>query len=80
MGALALVLLGTGAAGETREVADLSLSNLWVIVPSLLFFVVLPLALRGGMTFWLALLFACFATGMGYLAWLWTARRIGMNL
>ena len=31
---------------DTDEVADLSWSILWVVVPSLVFFIVLPLALR----------------------------------
>lgn len=65
---------------DTEEVAALSWSILWVIVPSLVFFVVLPLALRSGLVFWAAMLLACVATAVGYSAWLWTARRIGLRL
>jgi hypothetical protein len=64
---------------DESEVAALSWSILWVVVPSLLFFVVLPLALRGT-SFWPALLLACAATAAGYGIWIWTARRLGFDL
>ena len=63
----------------TDEVAALSWSILWVVVPSVVFFVVLPLALRGGIGFWPALLLACATTALAYGAWVWTARRIGLD-
>ena len=62
------------------EVADLSWSILWVIVPSLVFFVALPLALRSGVAFWPALLLACTATAIAYAVWIWSARRLGFDL
>lgn len=65
---------------DTGEVAALSWSILWVIVPSLVFFVVLPLALRSGLSFWVALALACVATAGGYGAWIWGARRLGFDL
>lgn len=64
---------------DTGEVADLSWAILWVIVPSLVFFVVLPLALRGGIGFWPALLLACAAAGVSYAVWVWAGRRVGLN-
>ena len=65
--------------GDTGEVADLSWSILWVIVPSLAFFVVLPLALRT-VPFWPALAVACAATAASYAVWVWGARRLGIDL
>ncbi len=65
---------------DTGEIAALSWSILWVIVPSLVFFVVLPLALRGGMAFWAGLLLACAVTAVGYAVWVWVARRLDLNL
>jgi hypothetical protein len=50
-----------------------------VIVPSLVFFVVLPLALRT-VAFWPALLLACAATAAGYALWVWAGRRLGFDL
>ena len=66
--------------GEAREVTDLSWSILWVIVPSLVFFVVLPVLLRNDVTFWAPLVIACSATAVAYAAWIWAARRIGLDL
>jgi predicted permease len=66
--------------GDTAEVAALSWSILWVIVPSVVFFVVLPLALRNGVGFWPALIVACAATAVGYAIWVWLARRVGLDL
>ncbi len=65
---------------DTTEVAELSWAILWVIVPSLVFFVVLPLALRSGISFWASMLLACVATGASYAVWVSAARRIGLGL
>jgi hypothetical protein len=64
---------------DTGEVANLSWAILWVIVPSLVFFVVLPVALRGGIAFWPALLLASAAAGVSYAVWVWAGRRVGLN-
>jgi EamA domain-containing membrane protein RarD len=63
---------------DTGEVADLSWSILWLIVPSLVFFVVLPLTIRGGVGFWTSLLVAGVATALSYAVWVLAARRIGL--
>jgi TRAP-type mannitol/chloroaromatic compound transport system permease large subunit len=65
---------------DTGEVASLSWSILWVIPPSVVFFVALPLALRSGAAFWLALTVACAATAVSYAVWILVARRIGVDL
>ncbi len=65
---------------DTEQVAQLSWSILWVIVPSLVFFVVLPLALRRGLVFPVALLIACAATTFAYAVWVWVAHRLGFDL
>jgi L-lactate permease len=64
---------------DTGQVAALSWSILWVVVPSLVFFVVLPLALRS-IDFWPALALACAATAAGYVLWVGTARLLGFDL
>ena len=64
---------------DTGEIAALSWSILWVIVPSLVFFVALPLALRS-VGFRPALALACAATAVGYAAWVGTARLLGFDL
>ena len=64
---------------DTGEVASLSWSILWVIGPSLVFFVVLPVALQRGIGFWPALALACGATAVTYAAWLWAGSRLGIE-
>jgi uncharacterized membrane protein (GlpM family) len=64
---------------DTDEVASFAWSILWVIVPSLVFFVALPLLLRGGMAFWPSLLLACAATAVAYGAWVLTGRALGIG-
>lgn len=64
---------------DTNEIADLSWSILWVVVPSFVFFVALPVALRS-VGFWPALLFACAATAVAYGVWVLAARRLGLDL
>jgi L-lactate permease len=64
---------------DTGEVAALSWSILWVIVPSLVFFVALPVALRQGVDFWPALLLACAVTAVAYAAWVLTGRSLGIE-
>jgi hypothetical protein len=64
--------------GDTEEVADLAWSILWVLLPSVAFFVVLPVALRRGVAFWPALGLACAATAVAYAAWVPLARRFGL--
>ncbi len=64
---------------DTGEVTDLSWSILWVIAPSVVFFVVLPLAVRHGAAFWPALAIACAATALSYALWVWVARRLGLD-
>ena len=66
--------------GSTSAVADLSSSILWVIVPSLVFFVALPVALRRGVGFAAAMVLACAATAVAYGIWVWVARRLGIRL
>jgi uncharacterized membrane protein (GlpM family) len=65
---------------DTDDVVDLCWSILWVIIPSLVFFVALPAALRAGIAFWPSLLLACGATGVSYAVWVWAGRRAGLDL
>lgn len=65
---------------DPEKVADLSWSILWVIVPSLTFFVALPVGLRSGLSFAVAMLVACALTALAYAGWVWAAQRIGLDL
>jgi hypothetical protein len=65
---------------DVDEVAALSWSILLVVVPSVVFFVALPVALRRGLEFWPALAVACAVTAAAYGVWVLAARRLGFEL
>lgn len=48
------------------QIADFSGSILWLVLPSLLLFIVMPLMLRAGYGFWPSLGAACAVTVAGY--------------
>ncbi|OZA30152.1 MAG: hypothetical protein B7X93_04250 [Hydrogenophilales bacterium 17-61-9] len=53
--------------GDTEKVAALAGGIFWLVLPSLLLFVLLPLLLRNGLGFWFSLLTASAATALAYL-------------
>jgi hypothetical protein len=62
---LALIWLwrdGTSSA----QIAEFATGILWLVLPSLLLFIVLPLMLRNGFAFWTSLAAGCAATLVGY--------------
>lgn len=63
---------------DTAKVADLSLSILWLVLPSLIFFIALPLLLRRGHAFVPSLALAMALTAAGYAAALSVLRRFGV--
>ena len=66
--------------GNAQRVADLSQSILWLILPSLVLFVMLPTLLRSGVGFWLSLAVACAVTAAAYLGMVWCLGRSGVRI
>jgi hypothetical protein len=66
--------------GDTRRVADLSQSIFWLVIPSLLLFVVLAFLLRSGWGFWSSLGVSCAVTAAGYVGMLWCLGRLGIRV
>lgn len=63
--------------GQPREsIAALSTEVFWLVIPSLVFFVVFPLLLRVQMSFFVALLCAAAATAVAYAAMLTVLGRV----
>lgn len=62
--------------GDVEKVAALSADILWLVVPSLLLFALLPVLLRQGWNFWLSLATACAATALTYGATAWVLRLV----
>ncbi len=69
-----------GETGDTTKIAALSQSIFWFVLPSLVLFVALPLLLRAGFGFWLALAIASGLTFVAYLAMVGILNRLGISL
>jgi hypothetical protein len=61
---------------DTARIASLSLDILWLVVPSLVLFAVLPLLLRLGWGFWVSLGAACACTALAYAFTIFVVRRL----
>jgi hypothetical protein len=75
---LAFVWLHLDGESSAR-IAALAGSIFWLVVPSLLLFVVLPVLLRHGWSFWPSLLASCGVTAVAYGAVLWWIERLGTH-
>jgi len=64
---------------DVGEVASLSWSILWIVLPSVTFFVALPVGLRAGLPFAAALAVACAVTAAAYALWVWAGRALGIG-
>ena len=64
---LAMIWLWQDGAAPER-IADFAFSILWLVLPSLLLFIITPLLLRHGFGFWVSLGAGCVATVLGYAA------------
>ena len=67
-----------GAPSE--QIAELSRQIFWLVLPSLLLFLLLPLLLKHGVNFWVSLGLSVGATAGCYLAILPLLRRMGVSL
>ncbi len=57
--------------GDVQQVATLATGILWMIIPSTLFFIILPWFLRKGFSYYAALGLACGLTATAYAAFTW---------
>lgn len=64
-------------SGDAQRIARLASDVAWLVLPSLIFFVVLPWLLRQGWGFWWSLAAASAATAAGYGLTLWLLSRLG---
>lgn len=65
---------------SSSEIASLASQIFWLVLPSLVLFVLLPLLLRQGLNFWLSLGLSCAATAACYLTLLPWLRKMGVSL
>lgn len=76
---LAFIWLYTDT-GSTQNVATLSQSIFWLVLPSLPLFLLLPVLLRSGWPFWPSLAVACIVTIGAYFSLVWLLERSGVRL
>jgi hypothetical protein len=55
-------------------------ATFWFVLPSLPMFLLIPLLLRQGMSFWLALAFGCALTMALYSGMIWAGPKFGLRL
>lgn len=65
---------------QPEKIADLSSQIFWLIIPSLLLFLLLPILLRSGVSFWVSLGLSGAATASFYVVLLPLLRRIGVGI
>ena len=66
--------------GDVQKIATLSGSIFWLVLPSLLLFVLLPLLLRSGLGFWFSLAVSSAATALAYLGMIKLLDMLGIRL
>lgn len=67
-------------ASPPSQIAQLSGQIFWLVIPSLVLFLLLPVLLKHGTGFWVSLALSCAATAACYLALLPLLRRVGVEL
>ncbi|MBU1691463.1 MAG: DUF3147 family protein [Gammaproteobacteria bacterium] len=65
--------------GNTQKVTELAQGIFWLVIPSLLLFILLPLLLRAGWGFWSSLSTSSIATAAAYFGMVWILERLHIN-
>jgi len=65
---------------DTQKISDLSYSIFWVVLPSLSFFIALPLLLITGMNFWLSLTLSRVITAVFYFVYIFIIKKLGVQI
>jgi hypothetical protein len=65
---------------DTENMARHSYATFWYVLPSLPMFLVIPVLLRNGVSFWVALTLGCVLTVLLYLAMMYVGPRLGLRL
>jgi hypothetical protein len=65
---------------DVENMAHHAEATFWFVLPSLPMFLVIPLMLRNGASFWIALFCGCLLTIALYLAMTWIGPKFGLRL
>ena len=66
--------------GDTARIAALSHGVFWLVLPSLVLFLVLPFLVRAGWNFWPSLVVASAATAVAYALLVWLLPKLGIHI
>ena len=66
--------------GDVQKVSDLSYGILWAILPSLLFFVLLPIFLKSGLKFGWSMVVSCGVMFLGYAVYGYLLNKVGIKI
>ncbi len=66
--------------GDTAKVASLATGIFWLVLPSLVLFVALPVLLARGIGFWPGLAMSIVLTVACYFAMIWVLGRLGIEI
>lgn len=65
---------------NTAKIAELSQGIFWLVIPSLLFFILFPILLKKNVEFWLSLAVSLVVMILGYFAMLFLLKKFGINI
>jgi hypothetical protein len=65
--------------GDSERIAAHAESTFWLVLPSLPMFLVLPMLLRSGVQFYVALALSCAMTVVLYFLMIWILKRFGIS-
>ncbi len=65
---------------DVAKISELSYGIFWMVIPSLIFFIVLPLFIKWGIRFYPALLLSCLIMAMIYPLYAIALRRFGISI
>jgi uncharacterized membrane protein (GlpM family) len=51
---------------DTQKITELSYSIFWLVIPSLIFFLIVPFLLKHGVNFYLTIILSCLVMSAGY--------------
>lgn len=65
---------------DTGKIADLSQGIFWLVIPSLIFFIMFPILLKKNVDFWFSLSISLTIMIIGYFAMLFVLKKAGINI
>jgi len=65
---------------DTVKIAELSQGIFWVVIPSLLLFIIFPVLLKKNIDFWLSLGISLTIMVIGYFIMLFVLKKVGINI